>query len=174
MPLRMARPPTASACTTISTRRCVPRMACRRRWRAVSSARSGPPTKGCGPSGIRTWKRAKRAGRRNASRAWTNHPTTSRPRVTYVSGRDFTFKAAGQVSVLTLAGRIVLPYQGWSRHVAWLQQGAQIGGAKLWYDRARKRFYLLVSLTITTPDPTPADLVSGGGHRSGPAVSGHR
>ena len=32
-----------------------------------------------------------------------------------------------------------------------------VGGAKLWYDRSRKRFYLLVSLTIETPDPQPAD-----------------
>ena len=80
------------------------------------------------------------------------------PTVTYVSGRDFTFKTASQVSVLTLAGRLLLPYQGYTRHVAWLQQGAQIGGAKLWYDRSHKRFYLLVSLTITTPDPTPADV----------------
>ena len=80
------------------------------------------------------------------------------PTVTYVSGRDFTFKRAGQVSVLTLAGRIILSYQGWSRHLALLQQGATVGGAKLWYDRAKHHFYLLVSLTITTPDPTPADL----------------
>ena len=78
------------------------------------------------------------------------------PTITYVSGRDFSFKAAGQVSVLTLVGRLVLPYQGWSRHVARLHQGATIGGSKLWYDRAKHRFYLLVSLTITTPDPTPA------------------
>jgi hypothetical protein len=62
------------------------------------------------------------------------------------------------VSVLTLAGRVILPYQGYRRHVAWLQHGAQIGGGKLWYDRARGRFYLLVSLTIYTPDPTPATL----------------
>ena len=60
------------------------------------------------------------------------------PTGTYVYGRDFTFKTAGQVSVLTLAGRIVLPYQGWNRHLTWLQQGAAIGGAKLWYDRARQ------------------------------------
>jgi hypothetical protein len=33
-----------------------------------------------------------------------------------------------------------------------------MGGAKLWYDRAKQRFYLLVSLTICTPDPTPATL----------------
>ena len=133
-------------------------MVSRRRWRAVCSARSGPPTRDCGPSGIRTWKRAKRAGRRNAFRGLDKPPHYVAPTVTYVSGRDFTFKATGQVSVLTLAGRMVLPYQGWSRHLAWLQQGATIGGAKLWYDRARKCFYLLVSLTIITPDPTPADV----------------
>jgi putative transposase len=80
------------------------------------------------------------------------------PTVTYVSGRDFTFKAAGQVSVNAISGRLVLSYQGWNRHMTWLQQGATIGGAKLWHDRARKRFYLLVSLTIETPDPLPADV----------------
>src|ERR1051326_5015601 len=80
------------------------------------------------------------------------------PTVTYVAGRDFTLKTAGRVSITTLAGRLVLSYQGWSRHLARLQQGAAIGGAKLWYDRARKRFYLLVSLTIETRDPTPAEV----------------
>ena len=77
------------------------------------------------------------------------------PTLAYVYERDYTFKAAGLVSVLTLAGRVILPYQGYRRHVAWLQHGAQIGGAKLWYDRAKHRFYLLVSLTIDTADPTP-------------------
>jgi hypothetical protein len=80
------------------------------------------------------------------------------PTLTYVLGRDYTFKAAGRVSVLTLAGRVILPYQGYARHVAWLQHGAAVGGAKLWYDRAKGRFYLLVSLTIETRDPTPASL----------------
>src|ERR1051326_4599626 len=80
------------------------------------------------------------------------------PTVNYVFGRDFTFKTAGQVSVLSLAGRLILPYQGWNRHLTLLQQGAAIGGAKLWYDRAKRRFYLLVSLTIDTPDPTAAAL----------------
>jgi putative transposase len=42
--------------------------------------------------------------------------------------------------------------------VTWLEQGAAIGGAKLWYDCARHRFYLLVSLTIETSDPTPEDV----------------
>ena len=80
------------------------------------------------------------------------------PTVTYVSGRDFTFKTASQVSVNTISGRLVLSYQGWSRHVTWLEQGAGIGGAKLWHDRTQKRFYLLVSLTIDTPEPPPADV----------------
>jgi hypothetical protein len=80
------------------------------------------------------------------------------PTVTYVSGRDFTFKAANQVSINTLSGRLVLSYQGWNRHLALLQKGTIIGGAKLWYDRVRKRFYLLVALTIEPRDPLPADV----------------
>ena len=36
-----------------------------------------------------------------------------------------------------------------------MRETAEIGEAKLWYDRSRKRFYLLVSLTIETPDPAP-------------------
>ena len=39
-----------------------------------------------------------------------------------------------------------------------LFRSATIGDAKLWYDPSRKRFYLLVSLTIKLPDPTPAQL----------------
>ena len=39
--------------------------------------------------------------------------------------------------------------------MALLQAGAPIGGAKLWYDRGKQRFFLLVSLTLQTPDPTP-------------------
>src|SRR5215467_2714203 len=56
------------------------------------------------------------------------------PTLTYVFGRDYTLKAAGQVSVLTLAGRVVLPYQGYARHLAWMEHRAKMGGAKLWYD----------------------------------------
>ena len=85
-------------------------------------------------------------------------PHSVSPTLTYVFGRDYTFKATGEVSVLTLAGRVALPYQGYTRHLAWLQHGTQIGGAKLWYDRGKQRFYLLVSLTIVTPDPTPVAL----------------
>jgi putative transposase len=60
-----------------------------------------------------------------------------------------------RVSLLTLAGRIQVPYQGWTRHVALLQAGAILGGAKLWDDRSKQRFSLLVSLTLEPPAPTP-------------------
>ena len=138
--------------------RLAPGMVCRRRWRAVCSARSAPPTRDFGPSGTRTWKRAKPAGPGSAFRGLDQPPHYVSPTLTYVLGRDYTFKATGGMSVLTLAGRVVLPSQGYRRHVAWLQHGAQIGGAKLWYDRAKRCFSLLVSLAIDTPDPTPAAL----------------
>src|ERR1051326_8712603 len=80
------------------------------------------------------------------------------PTLTSVYGRDYTLKTAGGVSVLTLAGRVVLPSQGYTRHLAWMEHGAQIGGAKLWYDRGKHRFSLLVSFAIETPDPTPTAL----------------
>jgi transposase len=54
---------------------------------------------------------------------------------------------------LTLSGRIHVPYLGYRKHVALIQRGASIGGAKLWYDHRRKRFYLLVSVQIETSTP---------------------
>src|SRR6266849_1144396 len=77
------------------------------------------------------------------------------PTVTYNYGYDYSFKAGQQVSVLTLSGRIILPYQGYDPHIALIQHGATIGGAKLWYDRPHKQFYLLVSLELELPEPTP-------------------
>ena len=53
------------------------------------------------------------------------------PTLTYNLGRDYSLRAGQEVSVLTLQGRVHVPYQGWSRHVALLQEGATIGGAKL-------------------------------------------
>ena len=79
------------------------------------------------------------------------------PTLTYVYGHDYSFRTGQEVSLLTLAGRIHVPYQGYDRHVALLHQGGIVGGAKLWYDRSRKRFYLLVSLTIETPEPQPTN-----------------
>src|SRR5215467_14375729 len=45
------------------------------------------------------------------------------PTLTYVLGRDYTCKADGSVSVLTLAGRLILPYQGYAKHLAWIEHG---------------------------------------------------
>jgi putative transposase len=80
------------------------------------------------------------------------------PTVTYNYGYDYGFKAEQHVSVLTLQGRIILSYQGYREHVAHIQHGATMGGAKLWYDKPHKQFYLLVSLELEIPDPTPETL----------------
>ena len=77
------------------------------------------------------------------------------PTLTYVYGPDYSLKIDQRVSLLTLAGRIIVPYQGWRRHVTFVRETADLGEAKLWYDRCRKRFYLLVMLSLETPDPTP-------------------
>lgn len=85
-------------------------------------------------------------------------PHYSSPTVQYTYERDYTFQRDSRVSIGTLIGRISIPYQGYDKHTALIREGATIGDAKLWYDPSKKRFYLLVSLTITMPDPTPAQL----------------
>src|SRR6266571_4741704 len=77
------------------------------------------------------------------------------PTLTYNYKKDYSFKSEQQLSILSLDGRVVVPYTGYDAHVALLQQGAHIGAAKLWYDKPRKQFYLLISLEIETADPTP-------------------
>jgi endoglucanase len=77
------------------------------------------------------------------------------PTLSYVYGRDYSVGTGQEVSLLTLCGRIHVGYQGYKKHVALLQRGACLGGAKLWYERSKKRFYLLVSVTIDMPDPVP-------------------
>ncbi|WP_201392479.1 RNA-guided endonuclease TnpB family protein [Ktedonobacter sp. SOSP1-52] len=77
------------------------------------------------------------------------------PTLTYNYQRDYGFKKDQQVSILTLQGRVVLSYRGYEKHVALIGQGASIGAAKLWYDKPRKQFYLLVSLELEVEDPTP-------------------
>jgi putative transposase len=81
-------------------------------------------------------------------------PTYSSPTVQYTYERDYTFQRNQCVSIGTLNGRISIPYQGYDRHTALIQHGASIGDAKLWYDKAKKTFYLLVSLEIDVPEPT--------------------
>src|SRR5437763_6713298 len=77
------------------------------------------------------------------------------PTRTYQLGHDYSFKKDQQGSILSLEGRVVVPYSGYDKHVALIQRGASIGAAKLWYDKPKKQFYLLVSLEIEVADPTP-------------------
>jgi hypothetical protein len=95
------------------------------------------------------------------------------PTLTYQLGHDYGFKSGQHVSILMLAGRVILPYSGYARHAGLIQRGAQIGAAKLWYDKPHKQVYLLVSLEVEVADPTPAaqqrivgvgSAVSCGGH----------
>jgi putative transposase len=80
------------------------------------------------------------------------------PTLTYNYGYDYSFKSGQQVSVLTLDGRIILSYQGYDQHMALIQHDAIIGAAKLWYDKPHKQYYLLVSLELDIPEPTPERL----------------
>jgi putative transposase len=77
------------------------------------------------------------------------------PTVEYQYGKDYSFKKEQHVSVLTLSGRVIMAYTGYHKHVELIQHGAEIGAAKLWYDKSKKQFYLLVSLEIEGSDPTP-------------------
>lgn len=82
-------------------------------------------------------------------------PKYNSPTLTYNYKRDYSFKTENHVSILTLDGRAIIPYTGYDKHVSLIQKGAEIGAAKLWYDKSKKQFYLLVSLEIETADPTP-------------------
>src|SRR3989442_415862 len=77
------------------------------------------------------------------------------PTLTYQYKKDYSFKKDGSLSILTLDGRVIVPYTGYSEHVALIEHGAEIGAAKLWYDKPKKQFYLLVSLELEVTDPTP-------------------
>ncbi len=77
------------------------------------------------------------------------------PTLTYNYHRDYSLKPKNQVSILTLDGRVMVPYTGYDKHVTLLMQDAHIGAAKLWYDKPRKQFYLLISLELEVAEPTP-------------------
>jgi putative transposase len=100
---------------------------------------------------------ARQAGRtKKRYKGLDQPPKYVSPTLTYNYHRDYSLKAERRVSILTLEGRVIAPYAGYARHMELLQRGAQIGAAKLWYDKPRKQFYLLVSLEVQVPDPTPA------------------
>ena len=80
-------------------------------------------------------------------------PHYSSATVQYTYQRDYTFQRDSRVSLGTLDGRVVIPYQGKDSHIALIRQSASIGDAKLWYDKPKKTFNLLVSLQIEVPEP---------------------
>ena len=71
--------------------------------------------------------------------------------------RDYSFKKHQHVSVNTLGKRLILPYEGYSKHLDQICNGAQIGAGTLWYDKHHKQYYLLVALTFALPTPQPTD-----------------
>jgi putative transposase len=77
------------------------------------------------------------------------------PTLTYNFHRDYSLKPEQQVSILTLDGRVVVSYTGYQKHLALIQHGSHIGAARLWYDKPRKQFYLLVTLELLVAEPTP-------------------
>lgn len=77
------------------------------------------------------------------------------PTITYNYGYDYGFKSDQQVSIRTLEKRIIIPYQGYKKHVAFIRQGATFKAARLWFDKQHKQFYLLVTLQIEVADPSP-------------------
>jgi IS605 OrfB family transposase len=77
------------------------------------------------------------------------------PTLTYQYKKDYSFKPHQQLSILTLDGRVIVPYSGYEPHVALIGHGAKMGAAKLWYDKPKQQFYLLVSLELEVADPTP-------------------
>lgn len=75
--------------------------------------------------------------------------------LTMFYNKDYSFKKNQQVSVDTLDKRIVIPYEGYQKHLDDIQNGAEMGAANLWYDKRKKQYYLLVALTVTLPDANP-------------------
>ncbi len=77
------------------------------------------------------------------------------PTLTYQYKKDYSFKSDQHLSILTLSGRVIVAYTGYEKHLALIGKGAQVGAAKLWYDKSQKQFYLLVSLEVERADPAP-------------------
>jgi putative transposase len=45
------------------------------------------------------------------------------PTLTYQLGHDYGFKTEQRLSLLTLDGRVIIPYTGYARHIAFIRQG---------------------------------------------------
>src|ERR1051326_8934844 len=154
-PLPTAKRAASSACKKRPMPTCAASLACRRRLACNVPRQVGATYKGLWTK-VKQNAEARRLGyTKRRFKGLDKAPHYVSPTLTYNLGRDYSLRAGQEVSLLTLEGRIHVPYQGWTRHVAPLQEGATIGGAKLWYDRSKQRFFLLAAFTLQTPDPTP-------------------
>ena len=57
-----------------------------------------------------------------------------------------------------MSGRIKVNYSGYYKHLELIKQSAKIGAAKIWYDKAKKIYYLLVTLNLDVPELKPEDI----------------
>lgn len=71
--------------------------------------------------------------------------------------RDYSF-AKDKVSLITLSGRIKVNYSGYSKHLELIKSGTEIGAAKIWYDKTKKNYYLLIGLSLEVPELKPEDI----------------
>ena len=70
-------------------------------------------------------------------------------------GRGYVFTQQGHVSIKLIHGRAHMPCVCDRQHLVFIQQGATIGEANLWYDKYHESFSLQVTLEIevaNTPD----------------------
>lgn len=75
----------------------------------------------------------------------------------YQHGRDYSWKKDGRVSISTLSGRLVLDFDGYQKHIDAIRAGCETGAAKLYYQKSRQQYYLIVALNLDLPDPQPLD-----------------
>ncbi|WP_272976369.1 RNA-guided endonuclease InsQ/TnpB family protein [Deinococcus geothermalis] len=73
----------------------------------------------------------------------------------YQHGRDYSWKPGQKVSIGTLGGRLVLEYEGYAKHLDAIAAGCETGAAKLYYQRSKKQYFLIVALNLELPDPQP-------------------
>jgi len=85
-------------------------------------------------------------------------PRYSSRTVTLNYQRDYSFKPGQQVSIGTLNGRIVVPYEGCNKHLDLIRSCSTIGAAKIVYQRSSKTYYLMVSIEIELPDIEPTTI----------------
>lgn len=116
------------------------------------------------------WERAK-SNSAHKAKGWTKRrykgldkaPKFTALTVTLNHKRDWSLGKEQTVSIGTLNGRVRCRYEGWNRHLDWLEhtvdRGITLGAAKLWQDPVSKVWYLLVSVEKAL-DPKAMDSIT--------------